>query len=329
MSSEKLIGGLMDAVFSRSPDGPESLGERKALAHIRSAIKHPNVVGLGVARKLVDGAAAGGFGLTVYVQKKLPLSKLKALEAVPAFVAHGALAPVPTDVVEIGSLKPDAQVHRTPIQPGFSVGHFGGDTGTLGAIVMRDGKFFVISNSHVLARAGLAAKGDAILFPGGDDGGKNPRDAIARLTDFVKLKSRGMNTVDTAIAEIAADRLKKIHAEVAGIGLISKTIKPKVGMVVEKLGRTSGVTQGTVVSAKFRPLRLPYDGIGNVSFEDQILFTRFTKPGDSGSLVVDVVSKKAVGLHFASASGGSVSAPIDRVLEVMGVQLAALASPAA
>jgi hypothetical protein len=75
------------------------------------------------------------------------------------------------------------------------------------------------------------------------------------------------------------------------------------------------------VSAKFQPLRLPYPDVGNVSFGDQILITRFTKPGDSGSLVVDVKSKKAIGLHFASATGGSVSAPIDQVLKAMRVQL--------
>jgi hypothetical protein len=66
---------------------------------------------------------------------------------------------------------------------------------------------------------------------------------------------------------------------------------------------------------------MPYPGVGNVSFGDQILITRFSEPGDSGSLVVDVKSKKAIGLHFAGAEGGSVSAPIAQVLEVMRVQL--------
>jgi hypothetical protein len=137
------------------------------------------------------------------------------------------------------------------------------------------------------------------------------------------MKTRGTVTVDTAIAEIDADQLTHVLATIVGIGVVGGTLKARPGMKVEKVGRTSGKTQGTVVSAKFRPLRLPYDGIGNVSFGDQILVTKFTEPGDSGSLVVDVKSKKAVGLHFASAKGGSVSAPINTVLKEMGVKLAA------
>jgi hypothetical protein len=112
-----------------------------------------------------------------------------------------------------------------------------------------------------------------------------------------------------------------VTATIRGIGLVRGTIKAKAGMKVTKLGRTSNKTQGKVLSAKFRVLRMPYPGVGNVSFGDQILITRFTAPGDSGSLVVDVKSKKAIGLHFAGAKGGSVSAPIDRVLDLMRVQL--------
>jgi hypothetical protein len=324
MASEKRVGELMDAVLSPNKGGPESIGIHQKLGHIRSTIKQPNVVGLGVARKAADGQTLNEFALTIYVKKKLPLAKLKALDAVPSFVASDAGSPITTDVVEFGIIRPDSNVRRTPIEPGYSISHFTGDTGTLGAIVTRNGKYFVMSNSHVLARAGRAAKGDAIIYPGFDDGGKKPKNVIATLSEFVKLKTRGANSVDTAIAEIVTVLLTKVKADVPGIGLVSKTIKAKVGMNVKKLGRTSGMTKGTVVSTKFRPLRLPYDGVGDVSFEDQILFTRFTKPGDSGSLVVDVESKKAVGLHFASASGGSVSAPIDRVLQVMGVKLVAL-----
>ena len=66
---------------------------------------------------------------------------------------------------------------------------------------------------------------------------------------------------------------------------------------------------------------MDYDEVGGVGFVDQVLCTRYTKPGDSGSLVLDKESGKAVGLHFAGANGGSVFSPIDDVLEALGVTL--------
>jgi hypothetical protein len=321
MATERTVNDLMDAVVSPRRLGPESLGSQ--FTRIRSVIRESNVVGVGVALKITAKKTLHDFALTFYVQKKRPLSKLRASEAVPPLVPAVTGTAVVTDVVEIGIIKPDANVRHTPIEPGYSVGHFTGDTGTLGAIVTRGGKYFVLSNSHVLARCGRAKKGDPIVYPGYDDGGRQSKDAIAKLANFTRLKARGTMTVDTAIAEIDPDHVATIMAKIVGIGLVSRTIKAKPGMKVEKVGRTSGRTHGTVVSAKFRPLRLPYPGIGDVSFGDQVLITRFTQPGDSGSLVVESSSRKAIGLHFASAEGGSVSAPIDRVLEAMGVKLVA------
>jgi hypothetical protein len=323
MPAERTLNDLMDAVLSQQQVGPESLRHQKQITQLRKVIRQDNVVGIGVALKVTEDKTLRDFALTVYVEKKVALGRLRASDAVPPLVPAATGNALPTDVVEIGRVKPDAKVRHSPIEPGYSVGHFSGDTGTLGAIVTRNRKLFLLSNSHVLARCGLAKKGDAIIYPGGDDGGKTAKDTVAQLSDFIRLKARGTNTVDSAIAEIDSAELMHLMAKINGIGLVARTIKAKVGMKVEKVGRTSGKTQGTVVSVKFRPLRMPYDEIGEVSFGDQILVTKFTQPGDSGSLVVDVKSKRAVGLHFASAKGGSVSAPIDLVLKEMGVKLVA------
>jgi hypothetical protein len=317
MATEKTVGQLMDLVVGPQRLGPESLG----LAQMRRVLEHSNVVGVGASMKVTRGKTLKDFALSVFVVKKVALSRLRGTAVVPPLISTGTGQTVATDVVEIGVLRPEANVRKRPIQPGYSVGHFSGDTGTLGAIVKRDSKYFLLSNSHVLAMCGKAKKGDLILYPGYEDGGRKSKDKIARLVDFVKLKTRGTNTVDTAIAEIDPDVVEHVTATIRGIGLVRGTIKAKAGMKVTKLGRTSNKTQGKVLSAKFRVLRMPYPGVGNVSFGDQILITRFTAPGDSGSLVVDVKSKKAIGLHFAGAKGGSVSAPIDRVLDLMRVQL--------
>ena len=54
---------------------------------------------------------------------------------------------------------------------------------------------------------------------------------------------------------------------------------------------------------------------------NQVLCSRYSSPGDSGSLVVDKKTKRAVGLHFAGAPHGSVFSPIGEVLKALGAQL--------
>ena len=79
-----------------------------------------------------------------------------------------------TDVKEIGKLAPEIAKKSKPLQSGFSVGHVRSTAGTLGAIVKRDGKLYLLSNCHVLARSGNATAGDQIVYPGPADGGRFP-----------------------------------------------------------------------------------------------------------------------------------------------------------
>ena len=88
-------------------------------------------------------------------------------------------------------------------------------------------------------------------------------------------------------------------------------------MKIVKVGRTTGKTFGVIHDVHFR-FAFTYEGVGRVGFRDQVLCTRYSAPGDSGSLVLDRKSKRAVGLHFASAPQGSVFSPIDAVLEALG-----------
>ena len=68
-------------------------------------------------------------------------------------------------------------------------------------------------------------------------------------------------------------------------------------------------------------------GVGFVGFIDQVLYTRCTDGGDSGSLVIDKKSGKAVGLHFSGSApegenrGSSIFNPIQDVLKALGVRL--------
>jgi hypothetical protein len=87
------------------------------------------------------------------------------------------------------------------------------------------------------------------------------------------------------------------------------------------VGRTTGKTTGKIQDVHFR-FTLDYGGsVGKVGFIDQVLCSRYTDEGDSGSLVLDKATGRAVGLHFAGADGGSVFSPIDDVLKALGCKL--------
>jgi hypothetical protein len=234
-----------------------------------------------------------------------------------------ASEPILTDVKVIGMLRPEVNAIRSPFQPGNSVGHVKATAGTLGAVVTKGGAFHILSNSHVLALGGKAKKGDAIVYPGRADGGALSKDLVAKLTGFKAFVPGGafVNRVDCAIAKPTNVRLGDLIAEIKGWGLPRGIIKPARGMKVIKVGRTTGKTTGEIQDIHFR-FTLDYEGeIGVVGFTDQVLCTRYTNDGDSGSLVIDKATGRAVGLHFAGAEGGSVFNPIDEVLKALGVKL--------
>jgi len=208
------------------------------------------------------------------------------------------------------------------VQPGYSIGHKNITAGTLGAVVMKGKEIFLLSNSHVLADSGLGKPGDAILYPGPDDGGKDPDDLVALLEKFHPFEKsiKFVNEVDCAIARPTTEGLAKINRQIKDLGLPKGTIKPKRGMKIVKVGRTTSKTEGEIRDINFRT-QITYEGVGKIGFVEQILCTRYSQGGDSGALVLDKATGRAVGLHFAGSDEGSICNPIDKVLKAMGVQL--------
>jgi hypothetical protein len=233
----------------------------------------------------------------------------------PVIAARNGRA-VFTDVVEIGDIVPQINVEREPLKSGFSVGHKDITAGTLGAIVNKDGKRYLLSNSHVLANSGLGAIGDAVLFPGPQDGGQQPTDVVAKLSAFKSFEvgTSFTNTTDAALAEIDGSRLGNIDNEIWSATTPRKVATPQRDLVVRKRGRTTGDTQSVVRDVDFRIL-VRYDGVGVVGFTGQVLCDSYTAGGDSGAIVVAEDTGAIVGLHFAGSSRGSVFTPIRTVME--------------
>ena len=301
-------------------------GIRDDAKPLRNLLRQRRVVGVGVAEKITRNQPTGELALTFYVEKKLPLEEIPEQELIPPEVPRsisGGRA-IPTDVVALGRLRSHANVTRQLIQPGFSIGHVKAPAGTLGAIVISStGHPQALSNSHVLARSGRAKTGDKVLYPGEFDGGKAPQDVLGRLVKFRKFRTGGnfVNDVDCAVASIDAGLLSRVTPIIKGLGAPKGITKPRRGMTVVKVGRATGHTTGVIRDVHLS-FWMHYDGIGEVGFRNQVLCSRYAAPGDSGALVLEKGTMKAVGLHFAGAERGSVFNPIDKVLAAMHVQLA-------
>lgn len=324
---EKNIERVLDLCTQASPARIESLGfaRRRPAGAMRRIVKTKNIVAVGISEKITKRKRTGQLALTFYVERKISLKKLRADQAVPATVSAALSGPeaIRTDVIVLGKIRPQVNAIKTPLQPGNSISHVDNGAGTLGAIVTKGGAFHILSNSHVLALSGTAKKGDAIIYPGDADGGAIGTNLVAKLSGFKKFVQGTdyVNRVDCAIAKPTAERLADLVSEIKGLSFPKGTIKPVRGMKVVKVGRTTGKTTGEVRDVHFR-FTLDYEGeIGEVGFIDQVLCTRYTDDGDSGSLVIDKATGRAVGLHFAGANGGSVFNPIDDVLKALGVEL--------
>jgi hypothetical protein len=302
----------------------ESLHVRQ-VRNVRSVFEDPNIVGVGVGKKVSDEKETDELCVCFYVEKKLPPSKVTGRHFVPPVIAAGDGRSVYTDVKKLGrvSLEAKALIKRRPIESGFSVGHVKITAGTLGAIVKKGAKRYLLSNSHILANSGKGRPGDKIVYPGPDDGGEAPADWVAVLSKAVALIKGGafVNKVDAALAEIRQERAKDLQYALASAKLPLGVTAPKRDMIVTKRGRTTGKTKGKIIDIDFR-IQINYPGVGKLGFTNQVLCERYTDGGDSGSLVLDAASGKIVGLHFAGAEQGSVFNPIDAVMKALNFTFA-------
>ena len=207
--------------------------------------------------------------------------------------------------------------------------------GTLGCFVEDDNKKrYLLSNSHVLTQNNRGNIGDEIVQPGpGID------KVIGFLHSWYALSETDHSGVDAAIAEINARAVRITDPRnFPGIGAIST--KPsnhlERGRKVVKLGATTGVTYGTIVSADEDGIFLNYGTRTNpeyIIFDDQIEILGdtenmpFSQAGDSGALVVDHDTKEPLGLIFAAkhkdnGTNSTIAHYLPTVLNALNVRMA-------
>jgi hypothetical protein len=206
-------------------------------------------------------------------------------------------------------------------------------SGTLGALVQDgSGRQFILGNNHVLANVNQGQPGDAITQPGAIDQNCGTAGPVANLTTFVALqfgkgRTPPLNQVDCAIAQVVDGAVSSTILDIGGVS--SETVAASLGLAVQKSGRTTGLTTGSV-SATDATVDVGYSstcgGAANLKarFVNQIIIGSgtFSAGGDSGSVIFEAgATPRAVGLLFAGSSSTTIANPIGAVLSALNVSM--------
>lgn len=185
---------------------------------------------------------------------------------------------------------------------------------------------FFLTCAHVVAPSGDASK-NLIVQPGQGDGGA-ARDIVGkpdRWTPWPQhIITLGGKTYQTTYTDAAAVKLDetRIKASIQDIGLptglrIVLAADATRRLPVQKSGRTTGLTKGTV-SSSFADVKLGFGGFlgafaDPILYRDQIVADLASDGGDSGALVLDG-DRLAVGLLVGGGDWKTIVTPINRVM---------------
>jgi hypothetical protein len=196
-----------------------------------------------------------------------------------------------------------------------------------------------MSNYHVFesdifpGADGIVAKtGDPVIQPGLIDVGcvANYAQNVGTLVKLSSLSENSDNNVDVSVAQVSTGMVSQDGA-ILEIGTISsQTVSAFLKQAVKKSGRTTGLTSSTI-SGLNAMISVTYanECAGGVAFTKtftgQIVIankgSRFLNSGDSGSLMLESGSNKALGLLYAGSSTAAIANPINEVLAFIGSKL--------
>lgn len=204
--------------------------------------------------------------------------------------------------------------------------------GTLGALVSRGSKQYILSNNHVLARSDSATLGDPIVQPGLIDNGCSAPPTAATLSQFFDLETGAAPKIDAALAQINPGAVDPAGTILQLGGTLSNPptdgpphagsgVAATVGRMVAKSGRSTGLTCSAVFSISTNVSVEYQKGCGTgiifrVSYANQVDITNngFDAEGDSGSLIVTQDTADPVGLLFAGSASDTIANPVSDVL---------------
>jgi hypothetical protein len=250
------------------------------------------------------------------------------------------------------------QTRFRPLEAGTSSTHFESTACTLNGLWKEKstGKILIASNNHCFGRENTAKIGDPILQPSPYDGGSLPEDQVGEFYKFVEIKFGNFkcpfrnslhkifrkfksqeaffNRVDISFATLKCPTTtcgskpcdpiaNKCAIKVHGIGIPVGKRLPDLNQQIQKVGRTTGKTVGTVVSTSWTGT-VKYSR-GTATFIDCILVsgTNFSMGGDSGSPVLDMKGNY-IGALFAGSGDHSIICKYTNIENESGCELVVL-----
>ena len=260
--------------------------------------------------------------VNVYLRDASESSKKKAYELLGGKKVDGTeIKFISTGNITALSCPTSYTDYSRPICGGISCGHQKIGAGTLGGLVY-DSTFkkpLGLSNNHVLAASSTYDKpqaylGDTIFSPGLLDsyGTQYP---FGKLYKYVPLNSTTNNFVDCALVE--PNSTFDLNPDIIGLGTPQGWEYSEEGMRLIKSGRTSGITEGTIID-KFAVLEIDYGGIV-IKMSDTIVTGKTGDPGDSGAFALNKSNNKVVGLLFAGSSEITCYNRIENVMNALDI----------
>ena len=312
----------------------------------RELMRRQNVLATGIGYKKVAGQLTSELAIVCSVDNKKPLARLQKADIIPPRIQD-----IPTDVRATGQFRAlNVPTDRfRPVPGGCSISHTEVSAGTLGCWVQKGDYIYMLSNNHVIANSNEASIGDLILQPGSHDGGINPEDIIAELSDFIPIHFQeetqasscnlmqwitsclnGLSKITGSKTRLKAYRIQKrdnktdcaiarpisvedIAMEILQIGTIAAIKEAEIDMNIKKSGRTTGLTTGTIEQTDVT-VSVSYGQNKTAVFTDQLLAGAMSQGGDSGSAILDM-HNNLVGLLYA---GSVTSTLINRIQNVFG-----------
>lgn len=320
--------------------GSTRVAAAAASVHRDRLLALPGVVAVGAGHRIAAGSDTGQVVVVVFVEEKRPAAALPSGAMVPrqVRVADNVLL---TDVVEVGVLSappahlapatPETVLLRAfsrPAKGGASASHWRFPIGTLTLgfeDAFQTGRPLALSCSHVFGLLTTATVGDPVLAPGPVDNGSLWTTLGWYLRSApLPLDGRTWARADASVAWCPPNT---VDEQVAGLGVptgVRDSDTLALRESVRKVGRTSGLTTGTVTAVGVHA-RVDYSSLGfagaTALLSDVIMTSPMGGYGDSGSLLLDA-DDRAVGLLFGGTASVTLFNPMSAVLNGVGARLA-------
>lgn len=299
---------------------------RYVQADCQSWLHEAGIQGIGIGEKLTKNKKTGVNGLRIYVEQKLPKSKLKAVA--PKKLAFGDNDAVPVDVIPIGKLKLHDNTQRIrPLTAGSSIANVSRSAGSLGLVVKSvddPNTPYILSAYHVLAP--VPGKLDKVITqPALEDSGNNLNDRIAEFSAAFPIvfgRAGFPNKADAAVAKVLPGQI--VSRSIPFIGIpVDYTSMLRRGQNLRMFGRSSGYKTGKILDPDFK-MNLEYPDAGGNSlfagFRDQVLCTHYADFGDSGSAILNS-NDHVIGLHISGSDLTSVFSRITPIFRSLNLEI--------